>query len=135
MYNSDMAGGTSPSRQRLRVGVIGCGTIAQVMHLPYLTELSDRFDVVAISDLSPTTLHLVGNAFRVERRFERWEELLEEPLDAAFVLTSGPHERIATSAAERGLHVFVEKPMSMSDRKSTRLNYSHIQKSRMPSSA
>jgi hypothetical protein len=30
---------------RTRVGVIGRGLIAQVMHLPYLAELSDRFEV------------------------------------------------------------------------------------------
>ena len=28
--------------QRLRVGVVGCGVIAQVMHLPHLSELDDR---------------------------------------------------------------------------------------------
>ena len=33
--------------RRLRVGVIGCGLIAQVMHLPYLRELSDRFEIAA----------------------------------------------------------------------------------------
>ena len=28
--------------ERLRAGVIGCGAIAQMMHLPYLRELDDR---------------------------------------------------------------------------------------------
>lgn len=31
--------------ERVRVGVIGCGSIAQIMHLPYLKELDDRFAV------------------------------------------------------------------------------------------
>ena len=30
---------------RVRVGVIGCGGVAQVMHLPYLRELDDRFQI------------------------------------------------------------------------------------------
>ena len=30
---------------RVRVGVVGCGTIAQLAHLPYLEELSDRFTI------------------------------------------------------------------------------------------
>jgi predicted dehydrogenase len=34
------------------VGVVGCGLIAQVMHLPYLTELSDRFEVTALCELA-----------------------------------------------------------------------------------
>ena len=29
--------------ERLRAGVIGVGAIAQMMHLPYLRELDDRF--------------------------------------------------------------------------------------------
>ena len=28
--------------ERIRVGVVGCGLVAQVMHLPYLRELSER---------------------------------------------------------------------------------------------
>jgi predicted dehydrogenase len=29
---------------RLRGGVVGCGGIAQMMHLPYLRKLNDRFE-------------------------------------------------------------------------------------------
>ena len=32
--------------QRLRVGVVGAGVIAQVMHLHYLRELAGHFEVV-----------------------------------------------------------------------------------------
>ena len=38
--------------ERLRVGVIGCGLIAQVMHLHYLRELADRFEIAALCDVS-----------------------------------------------------------------------------------
>ncbi len=31
---------------------MGCGLIAQVMHLPYLAELPDRFELAAVCDLS-----------------------------------------------------------------------------------
>ena len=33
--------------KRLKVGVIGCGLIAQVMHLHYLRELSEQFEIAA----------------------------------------------------------------------------------------
>ena len=49
--------------RKLRVGVVGCGLIAQVMHLPHLRELDDRYEVVAICDLSPGTLQAVGDFF------------------------------------------------------------------------
>ncbi len=33
--------------RKLRVAVIGCGHIAQWMHIPYLRELDDRYEIVA----------------------------------------------------------------------------------------
>ena len=49
--------------RKLRVGVVGCGLIAQVMRLPHLRELDDRYEVAAICDLSPGTLQVVGDFF------------------------------------------------------------------------
>ena len=99
---------------KLRVGVIGCGLVAQVMHLPHLRELADQYSVDAICDLSPRILQRIGDAYCVDRRFLDWRELIREPLDAVLVLTSGSHAPIALAAAERGLHLFVEKPLCLS---------------------
>ena len=82
---------------RLRVGVIGAGLIAQVMHLHHLRELSDLFEVGAICDLSSSVREAVADAYGIPRRFERWEDLLTEPLDAVLVLTSGSHAPIAVA--------------------------------------
>ncbi len=106
--------GSHADRAPLRVGVIGCGLIAQVMHLPYLRELSDRFSVEAICDLSPSVLAAVGARFAVPKRVTRWQELLELPLDAVLIATPGSHAQPAIAAARAGLHVFVEKPMCFS---------------------
>lgn len=99
---------------RLSVGVIGCGLVAQVMHLPYLRELADRFEVRALCDLSPTALAAAAEGFPRARRHTSWEELVAEPLDVVLVLTPGSHAPIAIAAAEAGRHVFVEKPMCFS---------------------
>jgi predicted dehydrogenase len=99
--------------QRLRTGVIGCGLVAQVTHLPYLGELSDRYEVRALCDISPAALAHAGRHFPEARRHARWEDLLDEDLDAVLVLTPGSHAPPAIAAAERGLHVLVEKPMCL----------------------
>jgi predicted dehydrogenase len=99
---------------RNRVGVIGCGLIAQVMHLPYLAELSDRFEIGALCDVSEEVVQACARRYGVARTFTRFEDLLEEPLDAVMVLIGGDHAPIAIAAAQRGLHVFVEKPMAIS---------------------
>jgi predicted dehydrogenase len=96
------------------VGVVGCGLIAQVMHLRYLGELADRFDVVAICDLSADALQFAADMYPNARAFTRWDELLSQRLDVVLVLTPGSHAPVAVAAAQAGAHVFVEKPMCVS---------------------
>ncbi|MGH7765398.1 MAG: Gfo/Idh/MocA family protein [Candidatus Dormibacteraceae bacterium] len=100
--------------RRLKVGVIGCGLIAQVMHLHYLRELSDRFEIAALCDLSEEVRDACARDYGVKERFATWQELLARPLDAVLVLTSGSHAPIAVAAAQAGIHVLVEKPMCFS---------------------
>jgi predicted dehydrogenase len=102
-------------QQRLRVGVIGCGLIAQVMHLPYLAELDDRFETVAVCDLAGDVAEACAARFGVPQAFTTLDELLAAGgLDAVLVLTSGSHAPAALAAFAAGLHVFVEKPMALS---------------------
>src|SRR5438445_1661350 len=105
----------SLAQPRVRVGVIGCGLIAQVMHLHYLRELSDQFEITALCDLSRTVVDSVGAAYGVERRCTDWAALLEVPLDAVLVLTTGSHAPMAVAAAQAGRHVFIEKPIALSE--------------------
>jgi predicted dehydrogenase len=100
--------------ERLKVGVIGSGLIAQVMHLHYLRELSDRYEIAAVCDLSPELREAVADDFDVPARYGTWQELVAHPLDAVFVLTSGSHAPAAIAAARAGRHVLVEKPMCFS---------------------
>lgn len=100
--------------ERLRIGVVGCGLIAQVMHLHYLRELADRFEIAALCDLSEDLGRACAHDYGVPRTFTRWEDLLAAPLDAVLILTSGSHAPIAIAAAKAGKHMLIEKPMCFS---------------------
>lgn len=100
--------------ERIRIGVVGCGLVAQVMHLPYLRELGDLFEVAGVCDLSPGRVEAVGRLYGVPRRTTVPEELLGWPLDAVMVLIPGSHAPLAEAALEAGLHVFAEKPLALS---------------------
>ena len=100
--------------QRLRVGVVGCGVIAQVMHLPHLSELDDRYELAAVCDLSADVADACMRRFGANRAVTRWEDLVDLDLDVVLVLTSGSHAPVAIAAASAGSHVFVEKPMCLS---------------------
>lgn len=108
--SSTPAAGPHAAR-RLRTAVIGCGLIAQVAHLPHLRQLDDRFQVVALCDIAPHALEFASRLFPAASRHAEWEAALAEPLDAVLILTPTSHAPIAIAAAQRGLHVFVEKPM------------------------
>jgi predicted dehydrogenase len=100
--------------RRLKVGVVGAGLIAQVMHLNYLRELSDEFEIAALCDISEPNAANNAARYGIPAVFSDWREMLEEPIDAVFILTSGSHAPIAIAAAKAGKHVLVEKPMCFS---------------------
>jgi predicted dehydrogenase len=95
---------------KIRVGVVGCGLVAQVAHLRYLQELSHLFEIRALCDLSPKVVGQLGRRFNVPHCFLDYRELVAEELDAVLVLTRD-HAPVALAAAERGLHLLVEKPL------------------------
>ncbi len=98
---------------RLKIGVIGCGAIAQIQHLPHLRELDDLFEIGGLADLSPNLLEAIGTDYGVppERRFLDYHQLLQSDVDGVIVCPSGSHAAPSIAAAEAGKHVFVEKPM------------------------
>jgi predicted dehydrogenase len=102
----------------LRVGVIGLGEVAQVVHLPILESLPDRFEVAAICDISPTLRKLVGDRYGVDARYDDVERMVAEAsLDCVLVLNSDEyHTHSVVAALDAGLHVLVEKPMCLSPR-------------------
>lgn len=97
--------------ERLRVGVIGGGLIAQVEHLPNLKALPDKFEVKVVTDPSPGVRARLSARFGVETRAEA-EEALGLGLDALVIATPDPwHGELAEQAMQAGLHVFCEKPL------------------------
>src|SRR3974390_2661942 len=99
---------------RLRGGVIGCGLVAQVMHLHYLRELAEHYEIVALCDLSESLRAACARDYGVARQYADWRDLLGADLDAVLILTSGSHAPIAIAAAAAGKHMLIEKPMCFS---------------------
>ena len=114
-----MTSGPGPKRSDgpLRVGVVGCGTIAQIAHLPFLLELRDRFTIAALCDVVPGTLTTVAEKYSVppHARFDDFRALCESDLvDAVMVCHSGSHVPPAIAALTAGKHVIMEKPLTSS---------------------
>lgn len=100
---------------QIRVGIVGCGEVTQIIHLPSLYRLSDQFTVTAICDVSPTVLEGVGTKWNVAKRYVHYQDLLSDPnVDA--VLVANPHiyhAEVVIAACGAGKHVLVEKPAAL----------------------
>ena len=95
----------------LRVGVLGCGAIAQIMHIPYLVE-HECFELASLCDAYPPVLEAVGERWGVARRYTDMAEFYaSDALDAVVICHSGTHRDSVLAALAAGLHIFVEKPL------------------------
>lgn len=97
----------------IRVGIVGCGEVTQIIHLPALRMLPEQFQVTAICDVSRKVLAEVGTLWNVENRFLDYRELIAQP-DVDAVLVANPnayHSQVILAAAAAGKHLLVEKPM------------------------
>ena len=101
--------------ERVKVGVIGLGEVAQVIHLPILAALSDRFEIAAVCDISPTLVQVIGDRYGAANRYDDPVALAQQAdLDAVFVLNSDEyHADSVIAAAYNHKHVLVEKPMCL----------------------
>ena len=98
---------------RLRVGIVGCGEVTQILHLPSLHQLNHLYEVTALCDVSPTVLNGVGDVWNVQRRYADYHALVTDAaVDVVLVASpNGDHAETILAAAHAGKHVLVEKPM------------------------
>ena len=107
---------------RVRIGVIGCGAIAQVQHLPFLSELAEEFELRAVCDVSPGAVDYAARLFHVPLKFTDHREMLAADIDAVLLCQSDPKTAAIIDCLEAGKHVLVEKPICFSRAESSAIN-------------
>lgn len=97
----------------LKLGVMGCGHAAQCLHLPALSRLPD-VRIAAVAEADPELRRVARHLAPMAQDFEDFRELLAEAqLDAVVIcLPPALHAEAAVEAFERGLHVYLEKPLA-----------------------
>lgn len=103
---------TTPSpSDRVRVGVLGCGQIAQIMHLPFLSESPD-FEITALCDLSLGTVTAMAQRYGVASAYTSSDDLMADPNVDAIIVCSFDHAGVSLDAIRAGKHLLVEKPLA-----------------------
>ncbi len=99
--------------QKVNIGLVGLGWVAQVVHIPILTRLPE-VNLVAICDKDKSRARLVTDKLGMRRVHTDVRQMLEsEELDAVVICTStDAHKEVALAALEAGKDVLVEKPIA-----------------------
>lgn len=102
--------------KKIRIGIIGCGGIANGKHMPSLKNLSDKVEMVAFCDIVPERAEKAAKEYGDENAkvYTDYKELLaDKTIDVVHVCTPNrSHSFITIDALEAGKHVMCEKPMA-----------------------
>ncbi|MDP1730841.1 MAG: Gfo/Idh/MocA family oxidoreductase, partial [Devosia sp.] len=101
--------------RRLRVGVLGCGPIAQAAHFESCTKARNA-DLFAICDVADDLRERMAWTHAPQKSFADYDAMLADPdLEAVIVATSDAfHVPASIRALEAGKHVLCEKPIALS---------------------
>jgi UDP-N-acetylglucosamine 3-dehydrogenase len=100
--------------EQIKVGVIGCGSIAKHRHLPEY-NLNGQAEIMAVCDIVEERAMDMAALYHAEAYID-YEDLLGNPeIDAVSVCTPNYlHAPISIAALKAGKHVLCEKPMAVS---------------------
>jgi len=103
-------------KKKLRIGIIGCGGIANGKHMPSLAKITE-IEMVAFCDIELEKAEAAAKKYGNEEAkvYTDYKEFLkDESIDVVHVCTPNrSHSFITVDVLEAGKHVMCEKPMAI----------------------
>src|SRR5437870_248165 len=98
----------------IRVGILGCGRLAE-HHLRFVAE-NPRAELAGLSDTDLARARSLAERYHVPHVFSSLTQMLESgTIDVLHVVTPPAlHYQHACYAIDKGIHVFIEKPVAFS---------------------
>ena len=114
MSASWRAGGRLVLEHRLRVAVVGCGSQAQLAHIPALKQ-NPAVELAALCDTDVRKLNQLCAIHNIEKHYIDFDDLKEdESIDAVIISTPNHlHAPIAVAAMRYGKDVLCEMPLGL----------------------
>ena len=112
------------SSTAVRVAVIGAGAMANRVHYPSLASFDD-VEIVSICDLNAERLRATADKYDIAGRYTNYQQMIEEAAPDAVYAIGQPHLMydIWMWLLERGLHLYVEKPLGLTIHQARSLAY------------
>lgn len=105
------------ANNRLRIGIIGCGGLAQGAHIPSLLKMkdTDNVEIVAVCDVYQKRLDQAATTTGAKPIKDYRALLDEKDIDYVAIVTPEHwHAKMTLDAADAGKHIYCEKPMTWS---------------------
>jgi predicted dehydrogenase len=105
------------ANNRLRVGIIGCGGLAQGAHIPSLMSMkeADNVEIAAVCDVYQKRLDQAATTTGAAPVKDYRAILDRKDIDYVAIVTPEHwHARMTLDAADAGKHIYCEKPMTWS---------------------
>ncbi|MEN8192502.1 MAG: Gfo/Idh/MocA family oxidoreductase [Bacteroidota bacterium] len=108
---------------KTKVGIIGLGGIAQLVHLPILSKMNN-VDLFAASESNKNRGKIVSSKFNVKNVYSDYSKMLEmDELDAVIIATpTNTHEKIAIDCLNAGKNILIEKPGAKNYEEAEKIN-------------
>ncbi|MBA7494790.1 Inositol 2-dehydrogenase/D-chiro-inositol 3-dehydrogenase [subsurface metagenome] len=106
----------------LQVGIIGCGRIANQIHIPIWRRIKN-VEIAAVCDKNEEMAKKTMNRLKIRRSFTELSNMLDD-VDIDIIDNCTPvalHASIAIQAMNYGCHVLVEKPMALRSEEADKL--------------
>ncbi len=98
---------------KVRVGVIGAGWWATQHHIPSLKTYA-KADLVGVADVKPAKAKTAADYYDIPRTYDSHQDLLAAGVDGVVIAVQHAyHYEAARDALDAGVHVLVEKPMTL----------------------
>src|SRR5438552_12904635 len=111
--------------KRVRVGLVGTGTIAHIMHLPGIETMREMglVELVAVCDVLEDKARAAAERYRAASHYGDLDRMLAEA-DFDLLVNNTPipqHFAVTMAALRSGRHVYTQKPMTNTVDEATRL--------------
>ncbi len=109
--------------EKINIGIIGLGSIAQLVHLPILSKL-DNVELKALCEINKSRLNTIGEKYPSAKKYHDYREMIaKENLDGVIIATpTDTHAEIAIDCLKSNLHVLIEKPIAINYQESKEIN-------------